>query len=155
MDLDKLDKTIKELDQSSKQIKGFSEIFSELAKLQNAVSQNNDFFKSAASKLEKISAALEDELKAFKATFKELENTLMSRLDRHKSDIQVDIRNEGTQIQRGFENSLTSNFNRLENKVNEQFKTFEGQIKGNKTLIIICLISGIINIGMLIYLMTK
>jgi len=155
MDLEKLDKTIKELDESSKQLKGFAELFAELAKLQNAVSKNNDFFKTASTKLENVSNSIEISLKDFKTTFKELDSSLITRLDRHKSDLQVEIRNEGTQIQRGFENALNSNFNNLENKLNEKFRNFEDKIKSNKTLIIFSLISGIINLGLIVYLLVR
>jgi len=155
MDYGKLDKTINELEQSSKQLKGFSELFSELSSLHNSVKENNDFFKSASTKLENVSNSIDNSLKDFQKTFKELDNSLVSRLDRHKSDIQVEIRNEGTQIQRGFENSLNSNFNNLENKVNEKFREFEIKIKSNKTLIIISLISGLINIGLIAFLIMK
>lgn len=152
MDLEKLDKTINELDKSSQQLKGFSEIFAELSDLHTSVSKNNNFFKTASSKLEKVSNSIDSELKDFKATFKELDSSIVTRLDKHKSDIQVEIRNEGTQIQRGFENSLNSNFSNLENKINEKFGDFETKIKSNKTLIIISLISGLINIGLIAYL---
>lgn len=152
MDLEKLDKTIKELDKSSKQLKGFSELFSELSSLHNSIKKNNDFFKTATTKIENVSNSIDNSLTDFQKTFIELDSSLVSRLDRHKSDIQVVIRNEGTQIQRGFENSLNSNFNSLENKVNEKFREFETKIKSNKTLIIISLISGLINIGMIAFL---
>jgi len=155
MDLEKLDKTINELDKSSQQLKGFSEIFAELSDLHSSVSKNNDFFKTASVKLEKVSSSIDIQLKDFKTTFKELDSSIVTRLDRHKSDIQVDIRNEGTQIQRGFENSLNNNFNNLENKINEKFRDFETKIKSNKTLIIISLISGLINIGLIAYLIMK
>ncbi len=155
MDLEKLDKTIKELDNSSKQLKGFAEIFAELSKLQSSVAKNNDYFNTASTKLENVSNSINASLKDFKTTFKELDNSIISRLDRHKSDIQVDIRNEGTQIQRGFENSLNSNFNNLENKLNVKFANFEDKIKGNKTLIIISMLIGLINIGLMIYLITR
>ena len=155
MDSEKLDKAIKELDESSSAIKGFSEIFGELSRMQNSISENNDFFKSVSSKLRIIAAALDDELKSFKAIFKELDSALISRLEKHKSDIQVEIRDEGKQIQRGFENSLMNNFNNLESRLNDKFKNFETQLKGIKNWIIISLIFGFLNFSLFIYFIFK
>jgi len=184
MDLKKLDKTIKELDKSSRQLKDFSVIFAELSDLHSSVSKNNDFFtetleilanikfslvkdlkifkqtskninSSLETGLEGMSGSIDSELKHFKTKINDLDSSIVTRLDRHKSDIKVDIRNEGTQIQRGFENSLNSNFNNLESKINDKFRDFETKIKSNKTLIIISLISGLINIGLIAYLIIK
>jgi len=155
VDLGKLDKTIQELDASSKQLKGYTEIFNELSILQGAISENNEFFIKNSKNLESITRAINESINEFHKLIKELDASTVSRLERHKSDIQVEIRNEGTQIQRAFENSLNSNFNNLEHKLSERFKEFENKIKSNKTLIIISLISGLINIGLISFLIFK
>ena len=59
---------------------------------------------------------------------KELDASLITRLDKHKSDIQVDLRNEGTQIQRGFETTLNTNFNSMESKLKELFDVQSKQL---------------------------
>ncbi len=152
MDLEKLDKTINELDLSSKQLKGYTEIFNELSKLQNAISDNNKFFKDNSQKLETITGAINESIGEFHKLVKELDSSTVSRLERHKSDIQVEIRNEGTQIQRAFENALTNNFNNLEHKITDRFRDFENKVKNNKSLIIIAMVIGLINVGLLAYL---
>lgn len=78
-----------------------------------------------------------------KAFQKEIDSNLISRLEKHKSDIQVEIRNEGTQIQRAFENTLTSNFNNMESKLQEHFKTQTKQMNLLKVLLFVSIGIGI------------
>ena len=87
-----------------------------------------------------------------KAFQKELDSSIFSRLDKHKSDIQVEIRNEGTQIQRAFENTLNSNFNALESKLKYEFSE---QTKKINTLKILLYVLTAINIGLAIGLFIK
>ena len=78
-----------------------------------------------------------------KAFQKEIDSNLISRLEKHKSDIQVEIRNEGTQIQRAFENTLTSNFNNMESKLQKHFKTQTKQMNLLKVLLFVSIGIGI------------
>ena len=155
MDLEKFDETIQELDLSSKKLKGYTEIFNELSKLQGAISDNNKFFKNNSKNLETITNSINESLSEFHKLIKESDSSIVSRLNRHKSDIQVDIRSEGTQIQRAFENALTNNFNNLEQKITDRFRNFENKVKNNKSLIIVSIIMGILNIGLIIFLILK
>lgn len=152
MDLDRLNKTVQELDQSSKTLKGYSDLFSELSTLHNSISANNDFFKLVSSKLENVSNSVDESLIDFQDTIKELDISLTSRLNKDKSDIQVELRNEGTQIQRAFENSLNSNFSKYESQMREELSEIESKINNNNILIRISLISGLTSIAMIIYL---
>ena len=82
---------------------------------------------------------------------KELDGSLVTRLDKHKSDIQVEIRNEGTQIQRGFETTLNSNFNTMESKLNEYFKSQSKELKTLRILNIVLILIGLsLGIGLFV-----
>ena len=74
---------------------------------------------------------------------KELDASLITRLDKHKSDIQVEVRNEGAQIQRGFETTLNSNFNSLESKLKEFFDVQSKRLNMLKILIFVTIGIGI------------
>ena len=70
---------------------------------------------------------------------KELDSSINTRLEKNRSDIQVEIRNEGTQIQRAFENSLTSNFNKMESKFKEKLEEQTKQLNLLKILLFLVL----------------
>lgn len=74
---------------------------------------------------------------------KELDASLITRLDKHKSDIQVELHNEGAQIQRAFETSLNSNFNSMESKIKESFELQSKQLKILKILVFVSIGLGI------------
>jgi magnesium-transporting ATPase (P-type) len=57
-----------------------------------------------------------------------------------KSDIQIEVRNEGVQIQRALETALNSNFNTMEEKIKERFEVQSQQLKVINVLLIIVLI---------------
>lgn len=164
-DLAKLDKAIKELEEQSNDLKEFNKVYSEIGKLKSDISENlkllkenNDGFESLSKKIQerleqskKQLENLESELlKKIQELYqdnknfqKELDSSISSRLEKNKSDIQVEIRNEGTQIQRSFENTLTSSFNNMESKLKEQFAGQTKQLNTLKTLLFVLLAIGI------------
>ena len=173
MDLEKLDSVVKELENNSKQLKSFTEVYSEISTLQSNISRNLDFIEENNKSLNSVSAVIkkqtEENTKQLKvanefleqkigeiyndnkAFQKELDAALITRLDKHKSDIQVEIRNEGTQIQRAFETTLNSNFNSMESKIKELFDSQSKEIKTMKILIFILIALGV-GLGIGIYL---
>lgn len=74
---------------------------------------------------------------------KEFDASLITRLDKHKSDIQVEVRNEGAQIQRGFETTLNTNFNSMESKLKELFDVQSKQLNMLKVLMFVTIGIGI------------
>jgi transcriptional regulator of heat shock response len=106
---------------------------------------------STASKTDKSIESLESELlKKIQELYqdnknfqKELDASLITRLDKHKSDIQVEVRNEGTQIQRGFETTLNTNFNSMESKLKELFDVQSKQLNMLKILMFVTIGIGI------------
>lgn len=173
-DLEKLDNTIKELEEQSNNLKEFNKVYSEIGKLKQDIAdnlkllkENNNGFETIServqssleksekqiekleSKLLKIIGLLYQDNKNFQ---KELDASLITRLNKHSSDIQVGIRNEGTQIQRAFETSLNTNFNTMESKLKENFYH---QTKQLDTLKILMFVMIGIGIGLAIGLFLK
>ena len=164
-DLETLHNAIKELETQSNDLKEFNKIYSEIGKLKNDISEslkylkeNNDGFSSISNDIQtwlesskKQLEILENDLQKRiqeiyqdnKSFQKELDSTLLTRLDKHKSDIQIEIRNEGTQIQRAFETTLNSNFNSFESKIKESFNLQTKQLNTLKTLLFIVIGIGI------------
>lgn len=164
-DLEKLDNAIKELEIQSNDLKDFNKVYSEIGKLKEGISnslsllkENNDGFstisnevKSSLEESKKQVESLESELlKKIQELYqdnknfqKELDASLITRLDKHKSDIQVEVRNEGTQIQRGFETTLNTNFNSMESKLKELFDVQAKQLNMLKILIFVTIGIGI------------
>lgn len=164
-DLERLDKTIKELELQSNDLKEFNKVYSEIGKLKQDISdnlsllkENNDGFTSLSKEIQSRLTKSEEQIEKFENELikkiqelyqdnknfqKELDSTLITRLEKHKSDIQVEVRNEGTQIQRAFETTLNTNFNVLESKLKENFAEQSKQFKVLKVLLFILLGLGI------------
>lgn len=174
MDLEKMDSIVNELEQSSKQLKGFTDVYAEVSTLQSKISQNLELIKENNNNLNIVSDFLKRQIeentkqlkvindfleqkieeiyKDNKAFQKELDSTLLTRLEKHKSDIHVDLRNEGAQIQRAFETKLNSIFIEIESK----FKTLiDLQSKEIQTVKFLNFILIIISLGIGILLLLK
>lgn len=173
MDLEKLDNVVNELEQNSKQLKDFTAVYSEISKLQSNISRNLELIEENNKNLSSISDVIKKQTeentkllkvandfleqkigeiyKDNKAFQKELDATLITRLDKHKSDIQVEIRNEGTQIQRAFETTLNSNFNSMETKIRERFDLQSKELKTLRVLVYVLIAIGI-GLGIGLYL---
>ena len=173
-DLEKLDNAIKELEIQSNDLKDFNKVYLEIGILKEGISnslsllkENNDGFstistqvKSRLEESEKQVETLESKLlknvqelyQDNKNFQKELDASLITRLDKHKSDIQVEVRNEGTQIQRSFETTLNTNFNSMELKLK---KLFDVQSKQLNLLKILMFVTIGIGIGLAIGLYLK
>lgn len=157
-----LNKTISELEMQVKKFKSISEVYSELSALKSDLVRLKEQSGDSADKIKSISEKLDSKLATYeklltefskdnKSFQKELEQHITSKLDKHKSDIQVEIRNEGTQIQRGFENSLTLNFNNLQTKIQEIYTKQEKKINLLQTLLIAVIVL-CLGLGTIIFL---
>jgi len=162
-DLEKLDNAIKELEKQSNDLKDFNSVYAEIAQLKQDILENLKLLKENNQGLSEISKEIEKRLdesqkkideiyKDNKAFQKELDSSIASRLEKHKSDIQVEIRNEGTQIQRAFETTLNSNFNQMESKLKDEF---EKQTKQINTLKILMFVLAAISLGLAVGLFLK
>jgi protein subunit release factor A len=138
-DFDKLDNVIRELEEQSIELKEFNKLYSEIGILKSDITDNFSLLKKQSEEVEVVSSNIKsfvdtskkqiDELYQDNKSFqKELDSSLIVRLDKHKSDIQIEIRNEGSQQQRAFENTLNTNFNNIDAKLKEQFNLIEKRI---------------------------
>jgi len=173
MDLEKLDNVVNELEHNSKQLKDFTAVYSEISSLQTNISRNLELIEENNKNLNSVSDVIKkkteentEQIKVLydfleqkigeiykdnKAFQKELDATLITRLDKHKSDIQIEVRNEGTQIQRAFETTLNSNFNEMESKIKERFELQSKELKTLRILIFVLIAIGI-GLGVGLYL---
>jgi predicted TIM-barrel fold metal-dependent hydrolase len=173
MDLEKLDSIVNELEHNSKQLKDFTAVYSEISKLQSNIGRNLELIEENNKSLNSVSVVIKKQTeentkqlkvandfleqkigeiyKDNKAFQKELDATLITRLDKHKSNIQVEIRNEGTQIQRAFEATLNNNFVTMESKIKERFELQTKELKTLKVLVFVLIAIGI-GVGIGLYL---
>lgn len=157
-----LNKTISELETQVKKFKSISEVYSELSVLKSDLVRLKEQSSDSSEKLKIITEKLDSKLATYEKLLseltkdnknfqKELEEHITSKLEKHKSDIQVEIRNEGVQIQRGFENSLTLNFNSLQSKIQEILLKQEKQINSLKIVVYIAIVL-CLGLGAIIFL---
>ena len=140
--LSKLDETIGQLEKQAEMLKQNNNVLakvSELAKsiekgvvelsvgnknfdgtkkdIQNSLKSLND----SVSNLEKENEKhIDSIITANKKYLSELEEIVSSKIKRFSSDIEVSIRQERSQLQESLQNSLTTHFNRLEEKHGKQ-----------------------------------
>ena len=126
-----------------------SNSFDEIAeKIQKALDKHFESLLNMENKLLKKVRELYDDNKKYQ---KELDDTINSKLEKNKSDIEVSVRNEGTQIQRAFETSLKSNFGEMRQELDGKFEEHSKTNKRNTTILIVMLIIQLVT-GVMIYL---
>jgi hypothetical protein len=163
VNLQDLNKTISDFESEVKKFKSVAEVYSELAKLKAELAKLHSVSQEGAAKIKLISDKLEAKLVEYEKLLKnleksnrnfqkELEQHITSKLEKHKSDIQVEIRNEGLQIQRGFENSLNLNFNNLQLKLVELFGKQDKKLLMLKILLFVIITCSLGLGGLMIYL---
>lgn len=142
-----LNKTISDLESQVKKFKSITEVYSELINLKTELVRIKQLTGASSESIKIITQKIDEKLVAYekfifdlkkenKTFHNDLQDHISSRLEKHKSDIQVEIRNEGMQIQRGFENSLTLNFNNLQSKLQEIYYKQEKKISVLRALLI-------------------
>lgn len=171
--LEKLDDAVEKLEQQSRDLEEFVRVyklisslkadielsqtkilennnsFNELAeKIQNVLDKHSESLLSMENKLLKKVRELYDDNKKYQ---KELDDTINSKLEKNKSDIEVAVRNEGTQIQRAFETSLKSHFGEMKQELDGKFEEHSKKVKRNTTFLIVILLIQLV-MGVVIYL---
>ncbi|WP_152287542.1 hypothetical protein [Flavicella marina] len=159
MDLEKLDNVVNELEDNSKQLKSFTTVYSEISTLQKdlnknlkLIEENNNSLNSVSKEIKKRTSENTKQIKDTndflekktgeiykdnKSFQKELDASLITRLDKHKSDVQIEIRNEGVQMQRAFENALNASFGQMESKIKEELTVQNSELKTMKLVLFI------------------
>ena len=171
--LEKLDKAVEQLEQQSRDLGEFLRVYELVTSLKSdielsreKINQNYNSFNELSEKIQKVlvenSESLSDLEKKLlekvrelyddnKKYQKELDGTIATKLEKNKSDIEVTVRNEGSQIQRSFETSLKSNFNEMKQVLDNKFEEHSKKIQRNTILLSVVLLMLVV-IGVLIYL---
>jgi hypothetical protein len=170
-DLDKLDSAIMELEEQANNLREFNTIYLEVRRLKQDINNQFGLMKECGVELDSISKEIKARLghsekqldriedvlfkkileiyNDSKSFQKELDSSIASRLEKHRSDIQVEVRNEAIQIQRSFENVLRSSFNAMESKMGAHFAKHAEQVNLLKILAFITIGIGIgLSIGL-------
>ena len=171
--LKKLDNTIEQLERQSRDLEEFARIYKLISSLKSDIElsqakivENNNSFSELADKIQKVLGEYSESLESMenkllekvrelyddnKKYQKELDDTINSKLEKNKSDIEVTVRNEGAQIQRAFETSLKSNFTEMSGAIDGRFALQSKTVKRNTTLLFVILLVQLVA-GLLIYL---
>lgn len=165
--LSKLDETIGQLEKQAELLKQNNNVLtkvSELAKsiekgvaelsignsnfdgtkkdIQNSLKSLNDSISSLEKENEKH---IDSIVTANKKYLNEMDELVSSKIKRFSSDIEVTIRQERSQLQESLQNSLSTHFNRLEEKHSKQISFL-------RNLLVVGLI---INVGILVLVFLK
>ena len=171
--LEKLDKAVEQLEQQSRDLGEFLRVYELVTSLKSDIElsretivKNNASFNELSEKIQNVLAEhsknlsdlenkllekvreLYDDNKKYQ---KELDGAITTKLEKNKSDIEVTVRNEGTQIQRFFETSLKSNFNEMKQVLDKKFEEHSKKIQRNSILLYVVLLM-LVGTGILIYL---
>jgi len=171
--LKKLDNTIEQLERQSRDLEEFARIYklisslkSDIESSQAKIVENNDSLSELVDKIQKVLGEYSESLESMenkllekvrelyddnKKYQKDLDGTINSKLEKNKSDIEVTVRNEGTQIQRAFETSLKSNFTEMSGAIDDRFALQSKTVMRNTTLLIVILLVQLVT-GLLVYL---
>ena len=128
MDLNKLDSVIQELEEQSKDLKGFNEVYSEIEKLKKDISDSLKFLQSNNNEIEENSILIKSKLqnseiqlnRIEKELFekiqelyrdnknfqKEFDASIVTRLEKQKSDIKIEVRKIETNIKEAFDSKF-------------------------------------------------
>lgn len=147
-DLEKLDNAINELEKQSNDLKDFNTVYSEIASLKKEINDNLEVIKrnneglSEISKtidkyLAEIAKKVEEIYKDNKAFQKDLDGTLITRLDKLKSDIQIEIRNANQSAINSIEKTIDNKLSELNKNITESFNNLKRKSNTNTILIIV------------------
>jgi uncharacterized phage infection (PIP) family protein YhgE len=165
--LSKLDETIDQLEKQAQMLKQNNGVLAKVSELAKSIekgvaelSTGNDNFEVTKKDVQNSLKSLNDSvtnlekenerhidsiITANKKYLTELEEIVSSKIKRFSSDIEVTIRQERSQLQESLQNSLTTHFNRLEEKHSKQISLLRN-----------LLVAGlIISIGILVVLFLR
>ncbi len=149
--LNELDKSITELEEQTGILKSNNKILSKVSEIKESldssvkkISENNKGFeeirKNLSSELEKITnqitlleksnaSFIDDLTSTNKKVIRELEDTLMSKLDRLSTEMQNALRSEVAQLEKSMKNDIAERFNQLNDNQKSLFKEQETNTK--------------------------
>ena len=116
-DLKKLDEIVDQLGIQSEKLMNFSEVYAEIDKMKADLEANINSFGTSSEKLDKASDSLQENNKKFQTEF---DSDITSKLNKHKSDIEVTVRSEGHETANTIENKLNTTFLKELNNINKR-----------------------------------
>lgn len=119
-----------------KEIKTDNEVFNKKL-MDNYIKLENDFFTQIQ--------ALSTENKKM---YLELENILSSKLERNKSDIEVEIRNQSNETQKSVEKVIENKFITMERELKSTIEALDKKLKTQQLILIGALVVGVVNLIM-------
>ena len=141
-DLKKLDEIVDELGKQSEKLMSFTEIYTEISKLKDDIGVNVSSFESSSKKLNEISEDVKTQTQELATQLTEMKSSLQqrielieennkkfqrefdsditSKLNKHKSDIEVTVRDEGHETANTIENKLNTTFLKELNNINKR-----------------------------------
>ena len=141
-DLKKLDEIVDQLGVESEKLKDFHEIYAEIKQLKADLETNINSFSSSSEKFDEASNSLQDKAKDLTDKLTEIQSVIMQRVDsieesnkkfqrefdsditsklnKHKSDIEVTVRSEGHETANTIENKLNTTFLKELNNLNKR-----------------------------------
>ena len=157
--IDQLEKQANEFSQHSKVLSKVSELTVKIEKSITQITEGNHNFEGIKNELHNSLKSLNTEVASLKKQnetqieelissnkkmIRDLDENILSKLNRFNSDIQITIREEGTQIQRSNELLFKESILNLEKSFTEKM------IKQQKTQLIVVIITALTIIGSII-----
>lgn len=158
-DLEKLNNIINSLENEADKLVEFNKVYAEIASLKESITESADLLKSLNANQEEIGEHVKSELESLnnalkeidkklsdkieeiykdnKTFQKELDSSISTRLEKTKSDIQVDLRNEISRTQTTLESSLSNKFSSLETDLRKSSTEQDKQINMIKILLFV------------------
>ena len=173
-DLKKLDEIVDQLGVESEKLKDFHEIYAEIKQLKADLETNINSFSSSSEKLDEVSNSLQDKTQGLTDKLTEIQSAIMQRVDlieesnkkfqrdfdseitskltKHKSDIEVTIRDGGAQTAKAIESTLNTTFLKELNDLNSKANNLTDKASdlNKKTLFLIGF--GIAIVGLNVFL---
>lgn len=136
----KLNNTINELEKTTQDMMGIKEVLVQIEGLYKEVAAAginvvdiNEHLKSTSNIISNSLNSIQNGVEAFREEnsklYKETQYEVFKGLERHRSDLQIDIRSEGTQIERTFQNILDKHFLELDKNIRDEFSTYNKKIE--------------------------
>jgi hypothetical protein len=130
---EKLDNAVIELEKQAIQLKDFNKVYTAMASLRESIESGAKDLSLGTAELSTLKKEIQSTLESFstkvdeiysdqKRFYKELDDSITSRLDRQKSELQLEIRNEISQLQKVIDNSLESRLRSLDDQHKKRYK---------------------------------
>jgi len=170
MDLEKLDNVIEELNNQADKLVEFGKVYDEISKLKNDLVNSLQLLDKNNATVSILAEKVNNQLTEFQKLIelhgvaqnkriteiyednkhyqKELDKSIFTRLEKHKSDIQIDLRDESKQMQKAFKLGLTASFREMIDKMDIKLEEIKKRYDKEKLILISIVILTLISIAL-------